>query len=258
MATSHLTLKDIAREAGVSVATLDRVLHGRPAARGHRPEGEGDDGSAWISAFRGGGATGARPVKPVRLRDARRLQRLHAVDPRQCRRNVRLARRRRQRRDRHDRRLQPRGSPNPRESLAGRYDGVAVVALDHQSVRAAIDDLVAGGTYVVTLVSTCPASAAITTSGSTTSPPGGRRAPSWGVSCARGPAPSRWSRARSRCATTRSASSASSGDQPGISAAWRPSPVEGGDRDDVSETLMARLLAEHPDLIGVYNVGAGA
>ncbi len=32
------------------------------------------------------------------------------------------------------------------ESLVGRYDGVAVVALDHQSVRAAIDDLVAAGT----------------------------------------------------------------------------------------------------------------
>jgi LacI family transcriptional regulator, galactose operon repressor len=36
------------------------------------------------------------------------------------------------------------------------------------------------------------------------------------------------------------------------------SPVEGGDRDDVSETLMARLLADHSDLIGVYNVGAAA
>jgi len=33
MAASHLTLKDIAREAGVSVATLDRVLHGRPGVR---------------------------------------------------------------------------------------------------------------------------------------------------------------------------------------------------------------------------------
>ena len=42
------------------------------------------------------------------------------------------------------------------ESLAGRCDGVAVVALDHQSVRAAIDDLVAAGTYVVTLVSDVP------------------------------------------------------------------------------------------------------
>jgi len=33
MAASHLTLKDIAREAGVSVATLDRVLHSRPGVR---------------------------------------------------------------------------------------------------------------------------------------------------------------------------------------------------------------------------------
>ena len=33
MAAGHLTLKDIAREAGVSVATLDRVLHGRPGVR---------------------------------------------------------------------------------------------------------------------------------------------------------------------------------------------------------------------------------
>ena len=44
------------------------------------------------------------------------------------------------------------------ESLNGRFDGVAVVALDHQSVRAAIDDLVAGGTFVVTLVSDVPGS----------------------------------------------------------------------------------------------------
>src|SRR3984957_21058543 len=35
MAASHLTLKDMAREAGVSVAALDRVLHGRPGVREH-------------------------------------------------------------------------------------------------------------------------------------------------------------------------------------------------------------------------------
>src|SRR6202451_2803814 len=33
MASSHLTLKDIAREVGVSLATLDRVLHGRTGVR---------------------------------------------------------------------------------------------------------------------------------------------------------------------------------------------------------------------------------
>ena len=31
--SGHLTLKQLAREAGVSVATLDRVLHGRPGVR---------------------------------------------------------------------------------------------------------------------------------------------------------------------------------------------------------------------------------
>ena len=31
--SGHLTLKDIAREAGVSVATIDRVLHGRSGVR---------------------------------------------------------------------------------------------------------------------------------------------------------------------------------------------------------------------------------
>ena len=31
--SGHLTLKEIAREAGVSVATVDRVLHGRSGVR---------------------------------------------------------------------------------------------------------------------------------------------------------------------------------------------------------------------------------
>jgi LacI family transcriptional regulator len=35
------------------------------------------------------------------------------------------------------------------------------------------------------------------------------------------------------------------------------SPVEGHDHDDESQTLMMRLLADHSDLIGIYNVGAG-
>src|SRR5206468_4927070 len=32
-ANSHLTLRDIARQAGVSLATVDRVLHNRPGVR---------------------------------------------------------------------------------------------------------------------------------------------------------------------------------------------------------------------------------
>ncbi|HEV3043899.1 MAG TPA: LacI family DNA-binding transcriptional regulator [Roseiarcus sp.] len=45
-----------------------------------------------------------------------------------------------------------------REARAGEYDGVAVVALDHPRVRGAIDDLVEHGVAVVTLVSDAPSS----------------------------------------------------------------------------------------------------
>ena len=34
-------------------------------------------------------------------------------------------------------------------------------------------------------------------------------------------------------------------------------PLEGYDQNDVNDDLMLRLLAEHPELVGVYNVGAG-
>jgi len=35
------------------------------------------------------------------------------------------------------------------------------------------------------------------------------------------------------------------------------SPVEGGDQDEANERLTMKLLIDHPDLAGVYNVGAG-
>ena len=127
MAASHLTLKDIAREAGVSVATLDRVLHGRAGVRedtarrvreaidrhGFRPF------AAAAQSWRGAAA------EQIRLRDAGRLQRLHAGDPRPCRRNVRLARRppgERRRRSTANV-FNPAALANTLESLAGRYDG---------------------------------------------------------------------------------------------------------------------------------------
>src|SRR3546814_9714122 len=44
----------------------------------------------------------------------------------------------------------------PLNGFGDRYSGVAVVALDHPLVCAAIDDLVARGVHVVTLVSDAP------------------------------------------------------------------------------------------------------
>jgi LacI family transcriptional regulator len=144
------------------------------------------------------------------------------------------------------------------ESLAGRYDGVAVVALDHQSVRAAIDDLVAGGTYVVTLVSDVPGSrrhryigidnvAAGRTAGSLM----GRfvRSGAGKIGVIAGS-----QSLRDHAERIFGFNQVMSLEYPQLSIL---SPVEGNDHDGESEALMMRLIADHPDLLGVYNVGAG-
>jgi LacI family transcriptional regulator len=144
------------------------------------------------------------------------------------------------------------------ESLQGRFDGAAVVALDHQSVRAAIDDLVTSGMFVVTLVSDVP---------------GSRRHHYVGID---------------NVAAGRTAGSLvgrlceASGGRVGIVAGSQLlrdhaerifgfqqvmglefpqfsllNPVEGSDQDELNETLTSRLIAEHSDLVGLYNVGAG-
>ncbi len=160
MAAGHLTLKDIAREAGVSVATLDRVLHGRAGVRedtarrvretidrfGFRPSSAAADlarrrTSRFAFVMPGGGnifmqAIAAAVVEMTAWLNARRASAETIIT------DV----------------FNPAALADTLESLAGRFDGVAVVALDHQSVRAAIDDLVAAGTPVVTLVSDVPGS----------------------------------------------------------------------------------------------------
>ncbi len=144
------------------------------------------------------------------------------------------------------------------ESLVGRYDGVAVVALDHQSVRAAIDDLVAGGTHVVTLVSDVPGSrrhhyvgidnvAAGRTAGSLIGRFVGGRSGKVGVVAG--------SRSlRDHAERVFGFNQVINLEFPGLTALG---VVEGGDRDEANEALTARLLAEQPDLVGLYNVGAG-
>ena len=144
------------------------------------------------------------------------------------------------------------------ESLEGRFDGAAVVALDHQSVRAAIDDLVASGMYVVTLVSDVP---------------GSRRHHYVGIdNVAAGRTAGSLVGRLSRHAHGEIGVVAGSqllrdhaerifGFQQVMGLEYPHfillNPVEGGDQDEVNEDLTVRLLADHPDLVGLYNVGAG-
>jgi len=133
-----------------------------------------------------------------------------------------------------------------------------VVALDHQSVRAAIDDLVAGGTFVVTLVSDVPGSrrhhyvgidnvAAGRTAGTLVGRLSQSRAGKIGVV------------AGSQLLRDHAERIFGFQQVMGLEHARFPllGVVEGGDRDDLNEALVTRWLADHPDLVGVYNVGAG-
>jgi LacI family transcriptional regulator len=260
MAASHLTLKDIAREVGVSVATLDRVLHGRAGVREEtaRRVREAID------------RHGFRPFAAGAELARSRMSRLAFVMPEGT--NVFmsmildhiaemsdwLTARRAIAEVTKTNVFNPAALAQTLESLAGRYDGIAVVALDHQSVRAAIDDLVAGGTYVVTLVSDVPGSrrhhyigvdnvAAGRTAGSLMGRFVGTEKGKIGMIAGS-------QSLRDHAERIFGFNQVMSLEYPHLGVL---NPVEGSDHDGKSEALMTRLMADHPDLIGVYNVGAG-
>jgi LacI family transcriptional regulator len=261
MAASHLTLKDIAREAGVSVATLDRVLHSRAGVRedtarrvretidrfGFRPSAAAAElargQSSRFAFIMPEGSNVFMQTIAANVSDMSGWLSARRVSVETIKADV----------------FNPAALSNALDSLAGRYDGIAVVALDHQSVRAAIDDLVADGTYVVTLVSDVPGSrrhhyvgidnvAAGRTAGSLM----GRfaRTPTGKVGVVAGS-----QSLRDHAERIFGFNQVMSLEYPHLTVL---SPVEGGDQDDVNEALMTRLLSDHPDLLGVYNVGAGA
>ena len=145
------------------------------------------------------------------------------------------------------------------DSIGDIYDGVAVVALDHPRVREAINGLVERGVAVVTLVSDVPGSKRVHYAGIDNSTAGRTAASLMG----------RFSAARKG--------------EVGLIAGslWLRDHIErhfGFEqimahefphlailpvlewRDDWQrvEKVTAQMLAGHPDLIGIYNVGAGA
>jgi LacI family transcriptional regulator len=154
------SLHDVAREAGVSLATVDRVLHGRAGVRPRTV--------AHVQAVVD--RLGYRP-DPAAARLARKSRaRIVFVLPSGTNTFV----------DMLDRQVQavapwlgeqratavvqradvfsPHALARHLAGLRGRCDAAVVMALDHPLVRAAIDDLVASGIVVVTLVSDVPGS----------------------------------------------------------------------------------------------------
>jgi LacI family transcriptional regulator len=157
---ARLTIHDVAKEAGVSVATVDRVLNKRPGVRQQTIERV----ETTVSRLN---------YQPDRL--AARLARareykLAFVLPTE--RTAFLKQLNVQLREIADRQESERVYIHAEETdvfvgkilsqtlenIGDNYDGVAVVALDHPLVREAIDGLESRGVRVVTLVSDLPSS----------------------------------------------------------------------------------------------------
>lgn len=257
---TRVTLEDVAREAGVSLATVDRVMNRRPGVRERTV----------ARVERAVQKLGYRP-DPVAARLARNMTfRFCFVLPEGVNSFMSLLHEQvgqagdwlsTQRAFLDTMRVDvfdPEALASALESIGPRYHGIATIALDHPRVRAAIDDLVAQGVAVVTLVSDAPASrrqhfvgidntAAGRTAGSLMgrflTGRRGRVAVLAGSLGLRDHAERQFGFAQ-----------VMAGEYPSLSVL----PVrEGRDDPALSGRLTEQLLADHPDLIGLYNIGAG-
>ncbi|MEJ1159422.1 LacI family DNA-binding transcriptional regulator [Prosthecomicrobium sp. N25] len=256
----RVTLDDVAREAGVSLATADRVVNRRPGVRDRT-----------VARVEAAAARLGYRADPAASRLARnRSYRFAFLLPTgansfmtelaaQVRRTAEWLAPQRGFIDLvHVDVFDPAALAAALERVPDGIDGVAAVALDHPRVRAAIDDLAARGIGVVTLVSDAPSSRRFHYVG-IDNPAAGRTA---------GTLMGRFLASRTGSVGLVAGSLAlrdHAERQFGfhqVMAAEYPNltvlpALEG--RDDARRTraLAERLIAETPDLVGIYNVGAG-
>lgn len=254
------TVHDVARAAGVSLATVDRVLNGRPgvsaatvekveaaiAAIGFQRDLSAsllarardlkltfvipDSSNEFMASLADAVARRAAPAltdrvhietRRIRALDADALaQSLDALDSRQC-------------------------------------DCAIVVASEEPSVQAAVDAATRRGIAVMTLVSDLPATQRRhfigidnVAAGRTAASLMGRFLPQGGkVAVIAG------------SLHLRDHSDRLAGFQAGLAGEFAGitliGPVEGHDERSETESILARVLTQHPDLAGLYNLGAG-
>src|SRR3954452_13397663 len=255
-ANTPLTLRDIARQAGVSLATVDRVLHNRPGVRSDtvRRVKEAVERNAFQPHVAAADLARGRVRRFIFVMPSGPNLFMQEIESYLGEMSGWLSARRlaveRVTTDVFD----PAMLASTLESLVGDFDGVAVVALDHPSVRAAINDLVDGGTKVVTLVSDVPSSrrhhyvgidniAAGRTAGALVGRLVGPRQGK--VAIVAGSQGLRDHAERIFGFSQLMASEFSHFDVLPV--------LEGRDEDDRSEHLVMRLLGDHPDIVGRYN-----
>jgi len=157
---ARATIEDVAREAGVSVATVDRVLNGRAAVRpvtlkrvesavralNYKPDrlaarlARGKEYRFCFVLPEGSNAFMTLLGEQVRSEEARLVPEKVVIDLRLT--DV----------------FEPLALAATLDQIGDIYDGVAVVALDHPRVKEAINGLADRGVTVVTVVSDVPGS----------------------------------------------------------------------------------------------------
>jgi LacI family transcriptional regulator len=255
-----ITIQDVAERAGVSVATIDRVLNHRPGVRKQTVEKvetairelnyQPDRIAARLARGREYRFWFILPTTAGEFMQSI-MQEVDAASHRMSGERVAIMTKRV---DVFDGEL----LAHTLDGLGEDVDGVAVVALDHPAVREAINGLVARGVTVVTLVSDVPGSKRTHFAGIDNSSAGRTAAGLMG----------RFLKGQ-KGKVGLFAGSLSLRDHierqfgfEQVMAHEFPQfdilPVRES-RDDVerTEALTVQILNEHPDLIGIYNVGGG-
>jgi len=268
-ALSRIRLADVAREAGVSPATVDRVLHGRAGVRSHtvervnavvrRLDYRPDPAATRLARGR---SVSLGFVLPEGNNSfiALLADQLEALRPwlAEQRASARIAR---------VDVFSPAAVARQLAQMHGRHDAVVVMALDHPQVRAAIDDLVAGGTVVVTLVSDVPASRRAHYVG-IDNVAAGRTAASLLARFAVGARPAAPPASppgriavvlgshglRDHAERLFGFQQVLAAEHPGLKLL---APIQGQDDSARTEPLVARLLRREPALAAIYSIGAG-
>ena len=255
------TIEDVAVEAGVSVATVDRVLNGRAAVRPPTAERvekairrlnyQPDRLAARLARGReyrfcfilpeGSNAFMATLAEAVQA-EALRMEREKVV--------IDLL---------HTDVFDAQQLATTLDTIGSIYDGVAVVALDHPRVREALNALAERGVTVVTLVSDVPSSKRILYVGIDNSAAGRTAATLMGrylsgregkVGLIAGSLS-----LRDHIERQFGFEQVMAHDFPNLTLL----PVREGRDDRVKvQGVAEQLLADHKDLIGLYNVGAGS
>jgi LacI family transcriptional regulator len=254
------TLEDVAREAGVSLATADRVVNQREGVRGQtivRVE---------LAIAKLGYRANAAAMRLAR-NESYRFAFILPSNANSFMSNLSVQVERTS--DwlagqngyidiMHVDVFDPNALATALERLSPAYQGVATVALDHTRVRAAIDDLVARGVHVVTLVSDAPSSRRAHYVG-VDNPAAGRTAASLMgrfLGSRKGKIGVIVGSMSLRDHTERHFGfhQVLSGEYPDL--VVLPAR-EARDDSEQNRIITTALLDEHPDLIGLYNAGAG-